>query len=261
MTNVFLLYIITLILFLYIRKIYYLELLAVLFSCDRDELLNITLTNFFCHMKYYEPNVIFNFYFIDSGTSNRKYYVKYYNIKNYFYMNPTNPEFTYNMFWSYLYGDFVLFLEDDRPFIRNIERKIIYSNFIEESILVLKQNEYVKGITFKKDVSLNVTTMNIKTYLGYHLLCIIQKPIWQYYYSNGPSVYNTKFLLKTGDFISENIMALKFMRLKWYTGFTYKGIKCKSQNILSTKCQGISIHLGVGYSTKRQKNICKNYLY
>lgn len=200
-------------------------------------------------------------FIVDCGTSERSTYVEIYRIKNTFYMNPNNPEYTYNMFWSYLYGEFVLFLEDDRPFINNIEHNIIHSNFIEESILILRKNNNVKGITFKEDYYGNVITKNIKTHLGVHKLCIVTNPLGNYYYVNGPSVQNVRYLLKVNNFFSEIYMARLFMSLKWYTGFTYKGLKCNNNNSFTALCQGVSIHLGRGYSTKIKRNICKNYMY
>lgn len=237
------------------------KILTVLFSCDRNELLNRTISSFFEHMSKYDKNIKFNFYFVDSGTSNRVNYVKKYSIKNYFFLNPSNPEYTYNMFWSYLHGDFALFLEDDRPFIKSIEKSIIYNNFVEEAILILKKYKIVKGITFKNDYCGNISVKNIVTSLGKHILCIIVNPVENYYYVNGPSVYNIKYLLKTGNFESELHMAKTFRDLKWYTGFTFKGLKCKSNDIFKTSCQRITDHLGIVHSTKGRRVICKNYMY
>lgn len=244
------------------KNIYYLKLLTVLFSCDRSMLLNKTITNFFDHMKYYEPHVKYNLYFVDSGTLDRLKYIQHFRIRNIFFLNPTDPEYTYNMFWSYLHDEYVLFLEDDRPFIKGIERNVIYTNFIEESILILKTKKHVKGITFKKDVSISSTILNVKTYLGNHILCVIKVPIYNfYYYSNGPAVYGVKYLLKTGNFISENHMAKVFKEFKWYIGYTYKGIICKSHHNISAECQGISNHLGGRISTKHKNSICKKFMY
>lgn len=93
------------------------KILAVMFSCDRNILLNNILESVMYHIKKYERNIDCNFHFVDSGTAQRHYYVKRYNLKNTFFMNPTDPENAYKMFWSYLHGSFALFLEDDRPFI------------------------------------------------------------------------------------------------------------------------------------------------
>lgn len=236
------------------------KLLTVLFACDRNDYLNITLNSFFNHINKYERIIVVYFYLVDSGTSTRLFYIEKYNIKNYFFLNPTNPEYTYNMFWSYLHGEFVLFLEDDRPFIKNIEKKIFYPNFIDESILILKIYKYVKGIILKQDRYGNITTKEIKTSLGSHTLCILINPPLGYYYANGPAVYNVKYLLQTVNFVSERYMARMFYKLKWFTGFTYKGIRCKSQSILTTACQGISLHLN-SKTTQGKSNICKNYMY
>lgn len=132
-------------------------------------------------MNNYEKKVKYNLYFVDSGTIDRLYFVELYSIKNTFFLNPTSADYTYNMFFTYLHGKYVLFLEDDRPFKR-IEKNIIYSNFVEEAILMLKKNKIVKGITFKND----------------------NQPWRNYYYVNGPSVYNIKYLLNIKSFISES---------------------------------------------------------
>lgn len=238
-----------------------LKLLTVLFSCDRSSFLNKTIRSYFIHMNNYEPKIIYNLYFVDSGTYDRLNYVEYYNIKNTFYLNPSHYKYIYTMFWSYLHGEYILFLEDDRPFIESIERHIIYSNFVEESILILKSSELVKGITLKRDNPGYVRTLNVKTYLGNHILCIIEKPWANYYFSNGPSIYSIKHLLKTDNYISEEYMGKLFKKLKWYTGFTYKALQCKTKNNFSSECQGVSIHLGIGYSTQQKNNICRNYMY
>lgn len=144
------------------------------------------------------------------------------------------------MFFTYLHGKYVLFLEDDRPFKR-IEKNIIYSNFVEEAILMLKKNKIVKGITFKND----------------------NQPWRNYYYVNGPSVYNIKYLLNIKSFISESNMAAMFRKLQWYNGFTYKGIKFKFKDNLQQNVNLKDIlnsHLGIGYSTQHRKR-CRNYMY
>lgn len=243
------------------NRMYNIELLTVLFSCDRSIFLNKTISSFYYHMQYYEPKIKFSFYFVDSGTSDRLNYIEKYNIKNIFFMNPNHYIYAYKMFWTYLHGEFVLFLEDDRPFIRRIENSIIYSNFLEEAILILKINKVVKGITFKNDYPGNITFKNIKTYLGIHILCIVKQPVGNYFYVNGPSIYNIKDLLQVNNFISESDVAFNFMNFKWYTGFTFKGIKCQDKNTFTSACQGISKHLGKGYSTYAGKSICKNYMY
>lgn len=239
------------------------DLLTVLFSCDRSKFLNISISSFYHHVQIYENkiNIIFNF--IDSGTKDRMIYVQKYNIKNYFFMNPNDPEYSYRVFWSYLHGEFVLFLEDDRPFIRNIEEIIYYPNFIEESILVLNSTNEVKGIILKRDGVGKIYKKEILTYLGKHVVCILIKPPQNYFYTNGPSIYKVKYLLQAGVFLSEYLMANKFQRLTWYTGFTYKGIHCNTTNIYTTNCQGVSYHFGKEYSTLNmtKRKVCRVALY
>lgn len=245
--------------FLHHIQKYKLKLLTVLFSCDRSNYLNITITTFYNHIHYYEPNIISNFHFVDSGTINRLEYVKQFKIKNIFFLNPTDPELTYNMFWTYLHGGFVLFLEDDRPFNKNIEKYIIYPNFIEESILILRKTNEVKGILLRNKDGIS-SIKYIKTYLGNHILWVIKYPSSGFYYINSPAIYNIKYLKKTNYFNSEKLMNRKFRKLKWYTGITFKGLKCKS-NKTSAACQGVSYHLGKTYSTKSKRNICKVYMF
>lgn len=242
-------------------KIKYENLLAVLFSCDRSEYLNKTILSFFSHMKKYEPNIRTNFYFVDSGTPDRLQYVKDYRILNTFFMNPNNPEYAYDMFYSYLHGNFVLFLEDDRPFVANIEKKIFYPNFIEESILILQKTDEVKGMILKIDQESVCENKTIITKLGVHELGILKNPPYGYYYCNGPAVYNIKYLKQIPDFISENNMASTFSRLKWYIGFTYKGLDCDISIRMTTKCQGVSEHIGIKNSTQSSYTICINSMY
>lgn len=244
----------------YKKHIDNLYLLVVLFSCDRNDFLNQTIRSFYYHMRNYEPNVLFNIYFVDSGTSNRLDYVKEYSIKNTYFLNPTNPEYTYDMFWSYLYGKYVLFLEDDRPFTQNIEKQIFYPNFIEESILILDKTDEVKGIMLKDEYPGKSEIKTIKTKLGHHTLCVLKHPPWGYYYGNGPAIYGIKYLLQTGDFISENNMAGTFGRLKWYVGFTYKGLKCNESILMTLACQNLTDHLGEKKSTK-SGGMCRTSMY
>lgn len=152
-------------LFVINRAIIETSLLAAIFSCDRSDFLNTSLYSFFYHVKNYEKRILVNFHFIDSGTNNRNYFVKYYKIENSFFMNPNDPEFSYRLFWSYLHSEFVLFLEDDRPFINNIEKHIIYPNYLEEAILILKRTNIVKGIILKRDGIGRVRKKRIKTKL------------------------------------------------------------------------------------------------
>lgn len=62
-------------------------------------------------------------------------------------MNPNDPEYSYGVFYRYMYGNYVLFLEDDRPFTLGIERKIINPNFIEEAIILLKNLKEIVTLT------------------------------------------------------------------------------------------------------------------
>lgn len=238
-------------------------LLTVLFSFDRSKLLNITFSSFFHHIYKYEKKTIINFHFVDSGTPDRLEYINKYNIKNVFYMNPNHAEYSYGMFWSYLHGSFILFMEDDWPFIRNIETHIFHPNFIEESILILQKTNLVKGIILKRDRIGKCIKRYIKTSIGDHILCILIKPPLNFYYVNGPSIYKIDHLLQTGYFESELAMSFKFKQKKWYTGFTYKGINCSKTNPYTTKCQGVAYHMGKKYSTLNAKNrkVCNSYLY
>lgn len=238
----------------------YLKLLVVLFSCDRTDFLNQTISSFYYHMRNYESNIIFNFYFVDSGTSNRLEYVEEYSIKNTIFMNPNGPHYGYEIIWSYLHGKYILLLEDDRVFIKNIEKKIFYPNFIEESILILDETDEIKGIVLKTDPPSISEIKTIKTNIGNHTLCVLKHPPWGYYYVNGPAIYSIKYLLQVGPYISENNMAGMFNRLKWYIGFTYKGIKCNESILMTLKCQGLTIHLGEKKSTLTGK-MCRYSMY
>lgn len=237
-----------------------LKLLTALFSCDRKSYLNLTLYSFFRHIRMYERNINLNFNFIDSGTYDRNHYVKEYKIRNVFYMNPNDPEYAYSLFWSYLHDSFVLFLEDDRPFILDIEKKLDIPYYIEEAIEVLTKTDIVKGITLRKDAIGDTLNKTIITRFGNITLCIMA--FTSYYYSNGPAVYRVKELKLAGSFSSEVKMARLFRKRKWYTGFTYKGIKCINNDIYNTNCQGLSYHMGYNISTQPHKRkVCKVSLY
>lgn len=108
----------------------------------------------------------------------------------------------------------------------------------------------MKGIMLKTDNPGKSEIKTIKTILGKHTLCVLKHPPWGYYYANGPAIYSIKYLLKAGPYISENNMAGTFGRLKWYVGFSYKGIKCNESILMTLKCQGLTIHLGENKSTK-----------
>lgn len=239
------------------------KLLTALFSCDRLSLLNYTLLSFFRHISIYEPNIFIDFYFLDSGSPNRTDIVNEYRIDNVFYMNPNYYTYSYGVFWSYLHGSYVLFLEDDRPFIINIEKKLIYPNYVEEAILVLKMTNDVAGILLKDDRYGRIKTKIINTYLGKHLLCILTVPPMNMYFTNGPAVYKVKTLLKTGCYISEEHIAKVFEKKKWFTGFMYRGLKNRNINKTFTSlCQAVSIHNGWKKSTqKKNRSICTTSYY
>lgn len=181
-------------------------------------------------------------------------------------MNPNTYEYSYGLIWSYIHGEFVLFLEDDRPFRLGIERFIIYPNYIEEATLLLKKINELKGILFKEYPTTATKTLNITTSLGQHILKVILKPPHDYFFTNGPAIYRVSDLLKTGNYISENNIAKYFKANRWYTGFTYKRLSCKEtiiikDEIYSSTCQGVSYHFDSSSTRYSNRKVCKISLY
>lgn len=239
------------------------SILIFLFSCNRELYLNKTINSIFYHLYKYDFNISFTFIYSDSGTKNRDYIIKKYKLLNVFYMNPSRYNYVYRIAFSFLYKKYVLFLEDDRPFIEKIEQQITYKNFIEEGLAILDISSSVYGITFKADISSVIKIIRIKSYLGYHILCIAIKPNNDYYFVNGPTLYKTKYLKLLKDYINEHETALSLKNHSIYYGYTYKNLSCLG-NYFSIKCQSVSIHLDINktYSTnKRKLNQCNIFLY
>lgn len=239
------------------------SILIFLFSCNRELYLNKTINSIFYHLYKYDYNISFTFIYSDSGTKNRDYIIKKYNLVNVFYMNPSSYNYVYRIAFSYLYKKYVLFLEDDRPFVEDIEERIIYRNFIEEGLAILDITSSVYGITFKPDISSEIKIIRIKSYLGYHILCIAIKPNNDYYFVNGPTLYKTKYLKLLKDYINEHSTALSIKNHSIYYGYTYKNLTCLN-NFFSIKCQSVSVHLDRNktYSTNnRLYNQCNIFLY
>lgn len=176
-------------------------------------------------------------------------------------MNPTKDNYVYNIAFSMLYLEYVLFMEDDRPFILDIESKIIYKNYIEEAVLVMNSLKNIYGITFKPDIPGDIIVKKVNTALGEHILCILYRPKADYYYVNGPTIYITKYLKLLKNYINEHSTALFFKKLNIYNAYTYKNISCNS-NKFSIVCQSASLHLDYDrkFSTNKN-NRCKNYMY
>lgn len=102
---------------------------------------------------------------------------------------------------------------------------------------------------------------NIKSKLGNHTVCILVKPPFNFYYTNGPAVYKIESLLKIKNFKSESFMAYSFKIRKWYTAFTYRGLSCSKIHNFSTECQGLCNQLSLKSTHRGKRNICIKDLY
>lgn len=186
-------------------------------SCNRIYYFNLSLSRIIKHIKDYERYLIFTLIVYDQGTPNRENIINEYKIKNFFYLNPNGYAYSFKLLFSYINTKYILILEEDWLIIKNIEKLIVNSNFLYTSMKVLSNTNSLYGLylrhhpkgesTKKRDKILNITYYEV------------YKPWKGFCYTNGASIYKTKYLKKMNYGRSEYQTARKCMKLNYHIGF------------------------------------------
>lgn len=195
----------------------------------------------------------------DQGTPEfyNNYYFKTNLIYNTFFMNPNGYIFTYNIIYSFLYSEYVLLIDDDRPIRNNIEKYLKYTNFISISLSVMDKNKDIYGIILKSEGDGIVKCHNNRINKQKIRYCTVEKAFKGYYYSNGASVYRTNELKRVKEYLGEYIVARFFSKTKYRMAYLLLNNKCIYK---SNRCNFVIDHIGKN-SSLRNRNICSIYLY
>lgn len=228
-------------------------LLIAIFSCNRYNYLNKTLTAFFNHLLVYENKLNYNIMYVDQGTLQRYLVSVKFKLLNTIYMNPIGYSSSFNIVFSYLYTKYILFLEEDWEVVKHIEKYIFYPSFITESIKILDIVEVVYGILLRNIADIYVNcSLNVVTNMGKHLLYVLKPQKNRFTYTNGASIYRTSNLKHIKEYKNEYSVSQYFKINNYKMGFTYKGIKgCNN----CTNTQYVMKHIGKNSSRKGRCNI------
>lgn len=201
---------------IYLYKIYTLTIAVI--SCNRINYLNLSISSIYNHIKKYENDIYVTFINFDQGTPNREVMYKTYNIRNVFYMNPFGYTYSFTLLFSYLYSQYILLLEEDWIVINNIEEKIKYRNFLYISMYVLSKSKSIYGLYLRQHNYGNKTKRvdNRFSIIYYE----IHQP-WIYCYTNGASIYKSKYLKRMDYKSSESQTARRCMNLNYHIGYIY----------------------------------------
>lgn len=197
----------------------YFDLAVAIISCNRYEYLNASISSIYHHFKYYEKNVNSNFIHFDQGTPNREIFSNKYSINNAFYMNPNGYPYSFKILFSYLYSQFVLLLEEDWIIIHNIENKIKYNSFLYLSMKLLLNTNLIYGLYLRKHPK-GLSTKRI--YKEYNVTYYeVYEPWMGCCYTNGASIYNSKYLKKMSYKESEFLTTLQCIKFDFHIGYIY----------------------------------------
>lgn len=186
-------------------------------SCNRIYYLNLSISSIVNHIKLYENNLHFTFIILDQGTPYREYVVNKYNIKNVFYMNPSGYSYSFKILFTYLYTNYVLLLEEDWIVIKNIEKLIRYSNFIYTSMLILSNTKVIYGLYMREhQIGYSTKRMDQRLNITYYE---VYKPWKGCCYTNGASLYKSKYLKKMGYGKTERNTVDQCIKLNYHIGY------------------------------------------
>lgn len=106
--------------------------------------------SFFHHLHLYEKSVTYNFLFFDQGTFERENAIKQFKLKNVFLFNPSGYVYSFKVFFSYLYTEYIPLLAEDWVVDMNVEKEIIYPSFLLELMYILLKVSKVYGILLRE---------------------------------------------------------------------------------------------------------------
>lgn len=202
---------------IYLYNIYTLTIAVI--SCNRINYFNLSLFSISNHIKKYENDIYVKFINFDQGTPNREVVYNTYNIRNVFYMNPFGYAYSFKLLFSYLFSQYVLLLEEDWMVINNIEEKIKYKNFLYISMYVLSKSKSIYGLYLRPHPNGNRTKkFNNRFKITYYE---IYQPWRGFCYTNGASIYTSKYLKKMDYKSSEFQTARRCMNLNYRIGYIY----------------------------------------
>lgn len=211
--------------------------------------------SFFHHLHLYEKSVTYNFLFFDQGTFERENAIKQFKLKNVFLFNPSGYVYSFKVFFSYLYTEYIPLLAEDWVVDMNVEKEIIYPSFLLELMYILLKVSKVYGILLREsDHFIIDDNITVKTKMGNHILYFgIMK--LKYAFTNGATIYRTKNLREIGNYESEPEVSDLILKKGYKLGFTFKGRKGNKDDIFY---QHVMDHIGI--KTTRS-SICTIPLY
>lgn len=227
------------------------KLVIYIISCNRIEYLNSSIISIKDHLIQYEENISNTFINIDQGTIEREQLFNYYELNNIFFLNPSGYSFSFQILFSFLYSTYILLLEEDWIVKKNIEKKLKFQNFLYISILTLSQTDCIYGLYLRhhpkgkafKRVNKKINLSYLEVYLPWKGFC----------YTNGVSIYKTKYLKRMQYKRSEYQMAQECMKRNFHIGLINWELK-KSKKVI----QYVFEHIGL---VSTRVGLCNISLY
>lgn len=204
-------------------------LLIASISCNRILYLNTSILSIYNHIKKYENNKEITLISFDQGTPDIDAVLLRHN-KNIFYLNPSGYAYSFKLLFSMLYTNYLLTLEEDWVIVDNIQNRIKFKNFLYASMKVLQSSKAIYGLYLRGHPKGNSTLrlnrdLNIKYYEVF-------EPWRGFCYTNGASIYKTKYLKIMTYRGSEFQTARRCMLLKYHIGYILWEFKNSNQGLL-----------------------------
>lgn len=227
------------------EDIHYLQIIVT--ACNRFSYLNRTLSSIFSYLSCNDKNIKYTIIYIDQGTPERYYIIQHYNIRNSFFINPKNYQYSFSILFSYVYLPYTFLLEEDWVIKDDI---LINPTFMENSIDILSLSNDIYGIILRNMVIVNESYCVLSVKNNKVKMVKLIHPFQNRNFLNGPTIYKTYILKKLKYYYSEYETGLFFLKYKYYMAFIYTS-KEKHHGVLFK-------HIGIN-STRL--GLCNKYLY